>query len=329
MVLARAVQYGHAKLWGNTQMQKLKIGQVGLGTIGKYYAKNLLKAGHDLSAWDIDQPRLDAIVALGAKAASSAKDLAENSDVIFVSLPNPDIARGALLGENGLFTLSKPGTLIIDSSTIDPVTVRELHATAQAAGIDYVEAPVSGGEPMQAGIYGADAGTLTFMCGGTKEAFDRAEPIISQCGKHVLYLGDAGSGAILKLISNLASGIYNLVAAEALTLAAAAGFSPETVNEVFLRTDGKSYTFTDYVIPRLLNRDFDDGFSVDLQYKDHRLVEDLARELKVPLPINGLAMQLYQFMRAEGMGHKDYVYASQYFADRAGADLFAHSNKED
>ena len=89
------------------------------------------------------------------------------------------------------------------------------------------------------------------------------------------------------------------------------------MNEVFLRTDGKSYTFTDYVIPRLLRRDFDDGFSVDLQYKDHRLVEDLARELKVPLPINSLAMQLYQFMRADGVGHKDYVYASQYFADRA------------
>ncbi|MES0828125.1 NAD(P)-dependent oxidoreductase [Ruegeria sp. SCP11] len=304
-------------------METQKFGQIGLGTIGIYYAKNLLKAGHDLTVFDIDADRIKALEEIGASGATSAQELAKNSDVLFISLPNPDVAKAALLGENGVLAHARPGTLIVDSSTIDPNTVREFHQMAEGAGVDYVEAPVSGGEPMGAGIDGARAGNLTFMCGGTQKAFDRAKPIIEQCGKHVLYLGEAGNGAILKLISNLASGIYNLVAAEALTLASAAGFSPETVNQVFERSDGKSYTFTDYVMPRLRRLDFDEGFAVDLQYKDHRLVEDLARELKVPLPINSLAMQLYQFMRADGFGKKDYAYATKYFADRAHTDVLA------
>ncbi len=309
-------------------MKPSKVGQIGLGTVGFCYARHLLDAGYGLVAWDIDRDRASALRKRGAILARSVSDLAGQVDTVLVSLPSPEADSEVLLGDDGLFAAAGPGTLVIDTSTIDPETARGLYAAARAAGIDYLEAPVSGAEPMQGGVDGARAGSLTFLCGGSEEAFERAKPIMETCGKHLLFLGEAGNGATLKLISNLASGIYNLVAAEALTLAAAAGFTPETLCEVFERTDGKSYTFTDYVMPRIRKRSFEEGFSVDLMHKDHRLVEDLARQLKVALPINGLAMQLYQFMRAEGLGRKDYAYAAPYFAQRAGVDLFGIKKRE-
>lgn len=310
-------------------MKPSRVGQIGLGTVGFCYAGHLLNAGFSLVAWDIDPDRISALQKRGARAADSAADLARQTDTVLVSLPSPEADCEVLLGEDGLFAAAGPGTLVIDTSTIDPETARRLYDAARALEIDYLEAPVSGGEPMEGGVDGARAGSLTFLCGGSEKAFERAKPIMETCGKHFLFLGEAGSGATLKLISNLASGIYNLVAAEALTLAAAAGFTPETLCKVFERTDGKSYTFTDYVMPRMRKRSFEEGFSVDLMHKDHRLVEDLARQLRVPLPINGLAMQLYQFMRAEGLGRKDYAYAAPYFAQRASVDLFDIKKRED
>ena len=158
----------------------------------------------------------------------------------------------------------------------------------------YLDAPVSGGKPMSCGVEGAEAGNVTFMVGGDAQPFARARPVMEQLGEVFLHVGPAGSGSTVKIISNLLSWVYTLVAAEAFALGAKAGFTPAQLVEVFRETDGRSFFMTDYLVPRFERGEFDPGFSVELQLKDHRLAADLAHELEMPLLFNGTAIQLYQ-----------------------------------
>lgn len=309
-------------------MTSQTIGQIGLGAIGAIYADHLIRAHGNLFVYDVDEKRIQRTVEAGATAAASPADLAGRVDMILVALPNPDADRACLLEDGGAFSAAAEGTLFIDVSTIDPGTARALYAAAKARGIDYVEAPVSGGEPGGAGTEGAKAANITFMVGGDEQAFERAKLVMSKLGKRFFYLGSAGQGSTVKLISNHIAGLHNLVAAEAFTLGAAAGIAPETLFEVFDGTDAKSFWLTEYFAPRLRRRDFEPGFSVDLQYKDHRLAEDLARELKVPLPFNALAMQVYQMLRAKGSGGKDLVEAVNFMGELANVDIHGHRRPE-
>jgi 3-hydroxyisobutyrate dehydrogenase-like beta-hydroxyacid dehydrogenase len=297
------------------------IGQVGLGVLGQLFAGHLLKAG-PLHVFDLDADRMADAAALGATPAVSAAALAAEADVVVFSLPNPAAVRAVMTGANGVLKGIKPGTVILDTSTIDPTTSREMYDHATAAGARYLDAPVSGGAPMGAGTDGARAATISFMVGGDRDAFEDAQPVMSLLGKRWFYLGPAGSGSTVKLISNLMAGLHNLVAAEAFVLGAAAGFSPETLFEVFDGTDAKSYHLTDYFAPRIRRHDFEPGFTVDLQYKDHRLAAELAQELKVPAIFNALAVQTYQQLRAQGLGGKDLVEAVNHFGRLADVDIY-------
>jgi 3-hydroxyisobutyrate dehydrogenase-like beta-hydroxyacid dehydrogenase len=298
------------------------LGQVGLGVIGQLYAGHLINARGALVVHDLVPERVEQAVGLGATAAASARAVAEACDVILVALPAPAAVVAAMLGQDGILAGARPGTLVIDVSTVDPETSRQMCAAARDRGVDYLDAPVSGGAPGGAGTDGARAATISFMVGGDPDAFERAKPTMAILGKRWFYLGASGMGSTVKLISNLIAGLHNLVASEAFVLGAAAGIEPETLLAVFDGTDAKSFWLTDYFAPRIRRRDFQPGFSVDLQYKDHRLASDLARTLGVPLLFNDLAVGVYQAMRATGLGGHDLVESVRFLGGLAGADIY-------
>jgi 3-hydroxyisobutyrate dehydrogenase-like beta-hydroxyacid dehydrogenase len=304
------------------RMSEEHLGQVGLGVIGQLYAGHLIDARGALVVHDLVPERVRQAVGLGATAAASARAVAEACDVILIALPAPPAVLAALLGDDGILGGARPGTLVIDVSTVDPGTSRRIWAAARERGVDYLDAPVSGGAPGGAGTDGARAATISFMVGGDPDAFERAKPTMAILGDRWFYLGASGMGSTVKLISNLMAGLHNLVASEAFVLGAAAGIEPETLLDVFDGTDAKSFWLTDYFAPRIRRRDFQPGFSVDLQYKDHRLASDLARELGVPLLFNDLAIGVYQAMRAGGLGGRDLVESVRFLGGLSGADIY-------
>jgi len=298
-----------------------RLGLIGLGAVGQHYVRHLLKGGA-LVVYDLDAARVRRAEAEGAVGARSARDVAERCDALVLSLPSPEAVEAALSGPHAVLEGAHAGLLVVDASTIDPETSVRMYRAAQARGVSYLDAPISGGQPGGAGTDGARAGNVTFMVGGDREAFERATPILRLLGTRLFYLGPAGSGSTVKLLSNLIAGLHTLVAAEALVLGAAAGFDPQTLLEVFAETDAKSFTLQHYLAPRIARRDFEPGFAADLQYKDHRLASDLARRLGVPLLLNEVAVQVYQMLRAQGLGGKDHVEALNFWARLAGVDVF-------
>jgi 3-hydroxyisobutyrate dehydrogenase-like beta-hydroxyacid dehydrogenase len=303
-------------------MQEHRIGQVGLGVIGRLYAGHLKRAFDQLVIFDLDPEAVELAAQQGATPASSAKGLAAQCDRIILSLPSPSAVEAAMVGPDGILEGAAAGTVVLDLSTIDPFTSRRIYAAAREKGVSYLDSPVSGGAPGGAGTDGARAATISFMVGGDKDAFEEMKPYMEVIGKRFFFLGPAGSGSTAKLISNLVAGLHNLIDAEAFVLAAAAGIPPQTLLDVFDGTDAKSFWLTDYFAPRILRKDFEPGFSVDLQYKDHRLAGELAQQLKVPLLFNQLAVQVYQMMRSQGLGSKDLVEAVNFLGGLSGADIY-------
>jgi 3-hydroxyisobutyrate dehydrogenase-like beta-hydroxyacid dehydrogenase len=285
--------------------ERLEIGLLGLGAIGQHYRDHLLKAFDGLLVYDRDPAAIDRAREVGARAAESAAALGAACDIVVVSLPNPGAVRDALAGAHGLLQGVRPGAVILDTSTVSPETNREMDALARERGAHYLDGPVSGAEPLQGGEDGARAGTLTFMVGGDEEGYARAAPVMDALGAHRFHLGPAGSGSTVKLISNLCSGIYVQVVAEAFALGAACGFDVERLVEVFQLTDAKCYMMTDYVLPRLRRGALDPGFTVELQLKDHRLASELGEAHGVALPMNTAATRLWEEMAASGEGRRD------------------------
>lgn len=305
-----------------TEERKFKLGQVGFGIMGEIYAGHLMRANGQLSLYDLDRNRLRELAPPGAEVVGTPRQAAHGKEIVVLALPSPDAVKSVFYGDDGLLAGAPSGSLILDISTIDPLTSREVSRAAREKGVSYLEAPVSGGEPMSAGMEGARNANITFMCGGDEEAFERARPILEILGAHWFLLGPAGAGATVKLISNLIAGLNNLVAAEGFALGAAAGIPWQKLMEVFHHTDAKSFHLTDYLQPRMQREDFKAGFSTDLMYKDHRLVGDLGLQLKVPLPLNSLAVQIYQMLRANGRGKNDFTDSLNLIGEWAGVDVF-------
>ena len=297
------------------------IGVIGVGHVGIHYVRHLIEAGARVSAYDTVAENLSAAVRLGACAMPSCRELAHNADIILLAVPDPDAVRAVLQGEAGVFAGAARGSLVIDASTGDPQTARAMHAEAKNNGIDYIEAPISGGEVGGAGTDGALAGNITFMVGGDEAAYQRALPILEILGSHVMHLGPSGAGSVVKLLSNHVAGLVNLVVAETFTLGAAAGFGFETLLEIFAHTDANTFMMSEYIAQRLRRRDFEAGFSVDLMYKDHRLAGELARSLNVPMHLNSHALESYHVLRARGLGHKDVTEVFPALAETVGVTI--------
>ena len=299
-----------------------KIGLIGLGAVGRFYARNLLKAYKQILIFDKEKDRMKEFYELGASPCESPKAIAEGSDIVILSLPSPEAVEAVLIGSQGLLSSVKKDYIIADLSTIDPDTSTKMAKSAARKGVYYLDAPISGGQPAGGGTEGAKKGTVTFMVGGDRKAFDKCKPVLSKLGKKFFYLGASGMGSTVKLLSNLVNGIENLIVAEAFTLGAKAGVDPKVLMKVFDETDADSYFLQQYLKPRFMKKDFEPGFTVDLQYKDHRLASELAKKLGVPLLFNELTVQIYQMLRAQGLGQKDYTAAVPFWAQLAKIDLY-------
>ena len=313
---------GHGRAIGSLG----NVGLVGLGNVGLQYAQHLLKASDVLTVYDRDADKMQPLIAIGAASSGCSRELAAASDIVVLALPSPQAVQAEMYGDAGILAAGRDGCLIIDMSTIDPDTSSRLYTEAKARGYHYLEAPMSGGEPGGAGQAGARAGTVTFMVGGDRESFERAKPIFEVLGRHAIYLGPAGAGNTIKLISNLIAGLNMAAAAEGIVLGAAAGISHETLLQVFQHTDAKSYTMFEELAPHLRANDYEGGFPVDLMHKDHRLAAELGHRYGVPLLFNQLALEVYQICRSQGYGRKSHSMVVEVLAKLAGVDLFNKGN---
>jgi 3-hydroxyisobutyrate dehydrogenase len=281
-----------------------RIGFVGLGNMGGPMARNLLKAGHAVQAFDIAPEALARVAEAGATRAASAAEAARGADFVVTMLPAGRHVRDAWLGAGGMAAASGAGAVLLDCSTIDVATAREV--AAGAAGRPMLDAPVSGG------VMGAEAATLTFMVGGPEEAFARAEPILRAMGRTVVHCGGAGAGQAAKVCNNMMLAATMAVTAEAFVLAERLGLSHQALFDVASRSSGASWSLTSYcpvpgpVPASPANRDYRPGFAAALMLKDLDLSQEAARAAGAETPMGARALELYRRFVEGGGGETDF-----------------------
>jgi len=279
------------------------IAFVGLGNMGGPMAANLVKAGHEVIGFDLAQSSCETTKAEGVTIASSARDAAAQAEVVITMLP---AGKHVISVWGDILPAIKPGSLVIDSSTIDVESARKAHMMAQEKGLLSLDAPVSGG------VGGAKAATLTFMAGGTKEAFDRAEPILSRMGKRVVHCGDGGAGQAAKICNNMILGISMIGVSEAFVLAEKLGLSHQALFDVASTSSGQCWSLTTYcpvpgpVPTSPANNDYKPGFAAALMLKDLRLAQEAALAAGAATPLGAEAAQLYALFEGAGHGQDDF-----------------------
>ncbi|EIU3230906.1 3-hydroxyisobutyrate dehydrogenase [Pseudomonas aeruginosa] len=285
----------------------MHIGFLGLGNMGAPMARNLLKAGHSLTVFDPVTQAVAALVEAGASAAASPTAVAKAGvEAIVTMLPTAAHVKQVYLGKDGLLAHVGQGVLLIDSSTIDPLSAREVATLAIAQGNPMLDAPVSGGTG------GAAAGTLTFMVGGSVSVFDQALPILSAMGKNVVHCGSAGNGQVAKIANNMLLGISMVGVAEAMALGVALGMDAKVLAGIINTSSGRCWSSELYnPFPGVLDnvpaaRGYSGGFGSDLMLKDLGLATDAARHARQPVPLGATAQQLYQTFSLQGHGGLDF-----------------------
>jgi 3-hydroxyisobutyrate dehydrogenase len=284
----------------------MNIAFIGLGNMGGPMARNLLKAGHALTVFDVVQRNVDVMVAAGATAAHSAGKAAAMAELVITMLPSSLHVRSVYLGADGILTGAPAVIPLIDSSTIDPHTAREVAALAEKHGNPMADAPVSGGTG------GAEAGTLTFMVGADPALFERIKPVLAQMGKNIAHCGGAGTGQVAKICNNMLLGISMIGVAEAMNLGAALGIDPKVLAGIINTSSGRCWSSETYnPYPGVMDnvpaaRGYSGGFGTDLMLKDLGLATDAARQAKQPVTMGAMAQQLFQLWSAQGAGGQDF-----------------------
>lgn len=281
-----------------------RIGFIGLGNMGGPMARNLIKAGHSLKVYDLSEEAVSFVVQSGAMAAESVKDAAAGVDVVISMLPVGANVREVFMND-GVIAAADPGTLFIDSSTIDVESAQAAAAAAKEAGFDMLDAPVSGG------VIGADAGTLTFMCGGDAATFERAKPILEGMGKNIVHCGASGLGQVTKICNNMLAGINSLAAAEAMVMGERLGVSKEVLYNVISTSTGRTFIFeSSNPMPGVVatspsSNQFKPGFMAKLMLKDLRLSQAAAQAAGSPTPLGAAATAAFQMLIENGHGDLD------------------------
>ena len=284
----------------------MKIAFIGLGNMGGPMARNLLKAGHTLVVCDVVPSHVEALVAAGAEAAATPHTAVGAADVVITMLPSSPQVRAVYLDPDGVLAGASPGTVLIDSSTIDPHTAREVAALAAARGNPMADAPVSGGTA------GAENASLTFMVGAAPELFERIRPTLAAMGKNIVHCGAAGTGQIAKLCNNLLLGISMIGVAEAMNLGVALGIDPNVLAGIINTSSGRCWSSETYnpfpgvIATAPAARGYSGGFGTDLMLKDLGLATDAARQVQSPVMLGALAEQLYRLWSARGAGKQDF-----------------------
>jgi 3-hydroxyisobutyrate dehydrogenase len=274
-----------------------RIGWIGTGVMGSPMACHLIDAGHDVDVYNRTRARASGVVEKGARWRDSPADVATEADVVFLMLGYPIDVRETVLGEVGVLAALKPGSLLIDMTTSEPALAVEIHEAAVAKGVQALDAPVSGGD------VGARNATLVIMVGGTAEAFERAEPLLSVLGQSVTLLGDAGAGQHTKMVNQIAIAAGMIALCESLLYAHRAGLDLEQAIETIQGGAAGSWSLSNYG-PRILRGDMEPGFRVDHFVKDLGIALTEARRMKLSLPGTALAEQLYVAAQGNGLGEK-------------------------
>lgn len=293
----------------------MRVGVIGVGHMGKHYAVNLMKAGYEVVVYDKAEERMSELVKLGAEAAASPREVARLCRIVITALPTPAVDEEVMLGEEGILGVAERGTTIIGTGTVLPETTLKLAAAAKRRELEYLDAPVSGGEDA------AKAATLAVVVGGDEEAYMRVEGILHVLGKHVFYAGPSGSGNVVKLVNNLL-GLTNLaVLSEGMVLGVKAGVDVKTLYD-FIRVSSGSSQQLEAKLPRKIALgNFGPGFRVELAYKDLSLAKELAEKNGVPLFLGNVTHQVYGLAVDKGLGSRDSSAVVTLFEEKAGVKV--------
>lgn len=276
-----------------------EIGFIGLGAMGSPMSKNLIKKGYKLTVYDIVNERMEASVKLGADAARSSKEVAERSDVIIIIVPSSPHVREVILGKGGVIEGVKKGSVVIDMSTIDPLTTREIARILSDKGVEMLDAPVA------RGVQAAIAGTLAIFVGGEQEVYEKCKDILSAMGKDIHYVGDSGAGEVVKIVNNLILATTMCSLAEALVLGVKAGVEPGVLVNALSQGSANSFVLENHVKKFVLKGKFEKGvFPVDYMIKDLDLALVTGAGHHVPLYFGSLACQAYELARAAGYNER-------------------------
>jgi len=262
--------------------------------MGLPMAQNLLKAGHAVAGFDVKEDAMEKLAAAGGRAVRSLAETCTDAEIVITMLPAGEQVREVYLEGDGVLSAVAPGTLLIDSSTIDVETARAVEHAAQERGLAMVDAPVSGG------VAGAQAATLTFMVGGSEEAFARARPVLEQMGKTIVHAGGAGNGQAAKICNNMVLGASMIVVSEAFLLAEKLGLDAQKLFDISSKSSGQCWSMTSYCpVPGLVptspaNRDYQPGFTAAMMLKDLKLSQGAARATRATTPLGAGATAVYE-----------------------------------
>lgn len=271
------------------------VGFIGLGLMGKPMAKRILSAGYKLVVHSRSSPPVEELANLGAEKASSPKEVAAKAEIIITMLPDSPDVKKVVLGENGIAEGVRPGSIVIDMSTVSPMVEVEIAEELRKKGVEYLDAPVTGS------TMGAESGTLTIMVGGSKEAFERALPVLKTMGKNIVHMGGNGMGQMTKMCNQVAVSLNLLGTCEAILLASKAGLDPKKVIEVIGSGAAGSWQLNN-LGPRMVERDFRPGFKVEHLVKDLRIVREVTSRLNLPLLGVNMVAELVKALEQHGYG---------------------------
>ncbi len=290
------------------------IGFIGLGIMGKPMAKNLIKAGYHLTVYDINKEPVKELVKSGAREGKSSQDVASQSEVIITMLPNSPEVKDVVLGEEGVIHGVKPGSVLIDMSSVTPSTSKELSGKLEQKGVAMLDAPVSGGEPR------AIEGTLAIMAGGPQDTFNMVKEILKVMGASVTRVGEIGSGNITKLANQIIVALNIAAMGEAMVLATKAGVNPENVYQA-IRGGLAGSAVLDAKMPLVLEGNFKPGFRIELHIKDLMNALDTARQLNVPDILTSQVMEMMKSLKADGKARDDHGGIVQYYEKLAKVEV--------
>jgi len=292
----------------------MNIGFIGLGIMGKPMAKNLLKAGHQLVVYDILEAPVKELMEAGAAAGSSPKDVASRCELIITMLPNSPQVKDAVLGTNGVIEGVKPGTVLVDMSSIAPLASRQVAAELAAKGVEMLDAPVSGGEPK------AIDGTLAIMVGGSSGLFEKVKDVLLKMGASAVLCGDIGAGNVTKLANQVIVALNIAAMSEAFVLAVKAGVDPERVFDA-IKGGLAGSTVLNAKAPMVLQGNYRPGFRIELHIKDLQNALDTAHETGAPIMLTSQVMEMMQALKVDGKQRDDHGGLIQFYEGLAGVKV--------
>ena len=291
-----------------------KIGFIGLGVMGKPMALNLIKAGYKLLVSDINEEPINELIKAGAEKGENPKQIAENCEIVFTMLPNSPHVEEVVCSKNGILEGAKPGTIIVDMSSISPIVAQSIYKKAKEKDVDFIDAPVSGGEPK------AIDGTLSIMAGGDEGIFEKVKDLLLVMGASAILIGDSGSGNICKLANQIMVALHLASVGEAMVFAEKAGVDSEKVFQA-IRGGLAGSTVLDAKMPLILERNFKPGGPIRMHTKDLLNVRDTALEIDAPIPLTSQVMEYMKALKADGKQEHDHGGLIQYWEKLANVEV--------